>query len=124
MKQTEEQKQDFIKLKKEQQIVQNPNDIQIKLFEKITGFIHKETIFDSNLDDWSKKSSVFDKKVFRRANLAFVVEDIEGNVIGGFIKTSILGFYDSMNKKLNGLPTIDKDAFFVVCDAYEVFGGE
>jgi hypothetical protein len=41
-----------------------------------------ECIFDSNIHDWSINNSIFNKKIEGRSNLAFVIEDKDGNIFG------------------------------------------
>ena len=53
------------------------------------GMYFEKKIFDSDVDDWSMKSSVFHKKIFGRENLLFLIEDDKDNVFGGFIKSKI-----------------------------------
>nr|BAN42191.1 hypothetical protein [Entamoeba invadens] len=51
--------------------------------EKLTGMKIVDVVFDSDKDNWSKDSSVFDTKVMNKNNLCFLVEDVNHNKFGG-----------------------------------------
>ncbi|BFU19522.1 hypothetical protein EHI8A_187890 [Entamoeba histolytica HM-1:IMSS-B] len=72
--------------------------------ERVTAFLEKDQIdkveewtnlkvgtiiFDSNVDDWSKGSSVFGQRVLNRKNLVFVIKDTKNNVFGGYVNCLI-----------------------------------
>nr|BAN40866.1 hypothetical protein [Entamoeba invadens] len=51
--------------------------------EKLTGMKIGNVVFDSDIDNWSKGTSVFDGKVMNKSNLCFLVEDTYHNKFGG-----------------------------------------
>ena len=42
------------------------------MIEKVTELKYKETVFDSNVDNWKEDTSVFSQKVYKKQKLAFV----------------------------------------------------
>ena len=75
---------------------------ELETIEKWTNLFYKETLFDSEKDNWKKGISVFDTKLMKKENLVFYVETFEGTILGGFLK-----------KKINATmrKTADADAF-------------
>nr|BAN41426.1 hypothetical protein [Entamoeba invadens] len=57
--------------------------------EKLTGMKIVDVVFDSDKDDWSENTSVFDTKVINKSNLCFLVEDANHNKFGGVYTGSI-----------------------------------
>ena len=45
-----------------------------------------EIIFDSDIYDWSKNTSVFGEKVINKSNLLFVVEYTNNNKFRGYVQ--------------------------------------
>ena len=64
-------------------------DSETHIIENWCNMTLKKIIFDSENDDWSKNTSIFDEKVFGKENLVFLIEDKNRNVFGGFIRSSI-----------------------------------
>ena len=54
--------------------------------EELTKMKCDEIVFDSDICDWSIGQSTFDKHLFGKMNVAFFIEDINGNKISGFVK--------------------------------------
>ena len=68
------------------------NTKEIKQFEEWTKKKYKEILFDSNEDNWSVNTSVFDEKIMNKNNLLFLIEDINKNKFGGFLSSTINSF--------------------------------
>ena len=90
-----------------------------------------EVLFDSEKDDWSRNTSVFDDRVVNRSHLTFVIEEITGNkfgyyfngtvnTIGSWIKsTGSFQFSLKSNGRLDGMYNFyQKDS----CSGLHVFG--
>ena len=69
------------------------------------------TVFDTNVNRWSKNDTEFDKTVFRKRNFAFVIEDTEGNIFGGFISKKIITYRYRQGGLLKGESITDPGAF-------------
>ena len=54
-------------------------------------------LFDSDKDNWSENTSVFDDRLMNKTNLIFVVEDTMNNKYGGYISSSINKYNDYIN---------------------------
>ena len=48
--------------------------------------------FDSDKDNWAVGTCVFGSRVMNRSDLAFVVEDTEGNKFGEYLQSEITGY--------------------------------
>ena len=46
-------------------------------------------IFDSDLDDWKRYTSVFNDKIKGKKNLSFLIEDEEGNMFGYYLNSEV-----------------------------------
>ena len=76
-----------------------------KQLEAWTNKKCSEVLFDSNKDDWSKKTSVFDDKVMNKSNLVFLIEDTDNNKFGYYLSTQI------QSNKYDTLISTDKNSF-------------
>ena len=59
---------------------------------KIENWINKkcgEIIFDSNIDNWNKSTSVFVSKVMNKNQLLFLIETTNGIKFGQYVNTTI-----------------------------------
>ena len=65
------------------------NESEIKQLQIWTNRKCDAILFDSEKDDWNSNTSVFDKKIFGKTDLIFVVEDINGNKFGAYIHSRI-----------------------------------
>ena len=74
---------------REEDIPEILNEKQKELIEKWSNMKFDEIIFDSNVDDWSIGTSVFDKKLLNRSNVVIVIEDNSGEKFGSFIAINI-----------------------------------
>ena len=48
-----------------------------------------ETLFDSNIDNWSYKTSVFNEKIIGKDKLVFLIEDKDGEIFGYYLNSEI-----------------------------------
>ena len=55
---------------------------QIKQLEEWTKKQMKKKLFDSEVDDWDKETSVFTERIVNRSNLLFIIEDNQKNQFG------------------------------------------
>jgi hypothetical protein len=69
--------------------------------ETWTGKKCSEVIFDSNKDNWSQNTSVFDSRIMNKSNLCFIVEDTMNNKYGYYFNGTISEKYD-LYIKANG----------------------
>ena len=61
--------------------------------EEWTGLKCSEIVFDSDKDDWSWETSVFNEKIFGKKQLTFVIEDEDGEIFGYYCNTKIIEKY-------------------------------
>ena len=50
-------------------------------------------VFDSNVDNWSENTSIFDEKLFDKKHLLFLIEDITGEKFGYYLNTKFIPKY-------------------------------
>ena len=60
-----------------------------KQLEEWTGLTCGEILFDSDKDNWSLNSSVFDSKIMNKSYLLFVIEDTTNNKFGYYLNGTI-----------------------------------
>ena len=65
---------------------------EIKQLNEWTNMECNEILFDSDVDDWSKDTSVFDKKVFKQEQLIFLIEDEDGQKFGFYLDGMIMSY--------------------------------
>ena len=76
-------------LERHKEIFEILNFDEMKQIEEWTN-LHVDTmLFNSEKDDWSMKTSVFDEKIKNKSNLIFLIEDFDGNKFGVFIMNKI-----------------------------------
>ncbi|BFU21534.1 predicted protein [Entamoeba histolytica] len=46
-------------------------------------------LFDSDIDDWNKNTSVFDERVMNKEHIIIIIEDEDGNKFGGYVDSKI-----------------------------------
>ena len=66
---------------------------QIKQLEKWTSLKCCDILFNSNVDDWSKHASVFNKQIIGKKQLTFIIEDENGEIFGYYYNTEIVENY-------------------------------
>ena len=62
-------------------------------FEKWTSLHCEKIIFDSEKDTWKQNSSIFNKRIFGRKQLIFLIEDDRGEKFGYYLNTLMTGKY-------------------------------
>ena len=62
---------------------------ETRKMEKWTNKKCGEVVFDSNIDNWSRNTSVFDTKVMNRSHLIFVIEDTKNNKFGYYFTGTV-----------------------------------
>ena len=73
---------------------------ELHQLEEWTQMKHSEIVFDSENDDWDIDTSVFDKRVFEKSNLLFIVEDTTNNTFGYYFNETLHCY--KLNIKGNG----------------------
>ena len=88
---------------------------EMRQLEEWTNKKCTEIVFDSDKDNWSENTSVFDSKVINKSNLIILIEDKEGQKFGGYVNEKITGvntwindqnaflFSLNSNGRLNGM---------------------
>ena len=87
------------------------NENEITTIEELINLEFNEVIFNSDFCDWSVNTSTFDMHLFNRSNIVIRVEDIEGNIFGGFIKSKINSLRYEENNTVLGNVIDDKNSF-------------
>ena len=62
---------------------------EMKKLEKWTNKKCGEVIFDSDKDNWSRNTSVFDDRVMNKSYLTFIVEETSGNKFGYYFNGTV-----------------------------------
>ena len=63
---------------------------EMNQLEQWTELTCEAVIFDSDIDDWSKGTSVFNSRIENRSQLMFVVEDEKNNKFGYYFNARVL----------------------------------
>ena len=58
-----------------------------------TGLKWGETLFDSNVDNWSKDTSVLNERIIGKKQLVFIIEDDRGEIFGYYMNTEVIEKY-------------------------------
>ncbi|BFU25321.1 predicted protein [Entamoeba histolytica] len=99
-------------------------------------------LFDSDIDNWNRNTSVFDQRIINKEHIIIIIEDTEGNKFGGYVNSKIdeVGYYiyDSQsfvfslesNGRIEGMKKFDikqpEDAFCLYNQSHDflfAFGG-
>ena len=73
----------------------NLNIQQKKQLEEWTSLKCGNIVFDSNIDDWSENTSVFNEKIIGRKQLTILIEDEEGEKFGYYLNTQVVEEYEA-----------------------------
>ncbi|BFU19555.1 trichohyalin, putative [Entamoeba histolytica] len=65
------------------------NVMLIKQIEEWTEKRISNILFDSDKDDWSIDTSVFDQRIMNKKHIIIIIEDEEGNKFGGYVNSKI-----------------------------------
>ena len=66
-----------------------------KEYEQIsewTGLKYGNVLFDSDIDDWSEKTSIFLERILGKKRLLFMIEDNRGEKFGFYLNTKFYLF--------------------------------
>ncbi|BFU24696.1 trichohyalin, putative [Entamoeba histolytica] len=61
------------------------NKVFIKQIEEWTERRINNILFDSDKDDWSKNTSVFEERIWNKEHIIIIIADDEGNKFGGYV---------------------------------------
>ena len=84
---------------------------EIKQIEEWSEIKYKEVIFDTSINDWDVFTSEFDRIIFGKEKLVFIIEDTENNVFGCYINSKIDKYQYLENNEVKGSPITDPKAF-------------
>ncbi|BFU25178.1 trichohyalin, putative [Entamoeba histolytica] len=70
---------------------------QMQQLEEWTERRINNILFDSDIDDWNKNTSVFDQRIMNKEHIIIIIEDEEGNKFGGYVNSKI----DKINDYIN-----------------------
>ncbi|BFU24413.1 trichohyalin, putative [Entamoeba histolytica] len=73
------------------------NKVYIKQIEELTERRISNILFDSDIDDWNRNTSVFDQRIMNKEHLIIIIEDEDGNKFGGYVNSKI----DEVNDYIN-----------------------
>ena len=66
---------------------------QKKQLEEWTSLKCYDILFDSNVDDWSEDTSVFNDRIIGNKQLTFLIEDEDGEKFGYYLNTQVVEEY-------------------------------
>ncbi|BFU23053.1 predicted protein [Entamoeba histolytica] len=72
---------DYLEMKKRKE--------EFKQLEEWTNRKVRSILFDSNIDDWNKNTSVFDQRIINKEHIIIIIEDEDGNKFGGYVNSKI-----------------------------------
>ncbi|BFU21936.1 trichohyalin, putative [Entamoeba histolytica] len=61
----------------------------IKQIEEWTERRINNILFDSDIDDWNKGTTVFGERIMNKEHVIIIIEDSEGNKFGGYVNEKI-----------------------------------
>ncbi|BFU25442.1 trichohyalin, putative [Entamoeba histolytica] len=65
------------------------NEVYIKQIEEWTERRINNILFDSDIDDWNRNTSVFDQRIMNKEHIIIIIKDEEGNKFGGYVNSKI-----------------------------------
>ena len=71
------------------------SDNHKKQLEEWTSLKCSDILFDSNIDNWDYKTSILNERIIRKKQLAFVIEDEDGEIFGYYCNTKVINKYDN-----------------------------
>ncbi|BFU26611.1 trichohyalin, putative [Entamoeba histolytica] len=63
--------------------------VYIEQLEEWTNRKVGNILFDSDIDNWNKNTSVFDERIINNKHIIIIIEDEEGNKFGGYVNEKI-----------------------------------
>ena len=88
-------KKSDIPLKLRKEMKYNLTNDEMKQLEDWTELKCGDILFDSNVDDWAMRTSVFDSKIKGKKQLIFLIEDENDEKFGYYLNTEIVEKYVS-----------------------------
>ena len=76
------------------QLKSNLNIDQFDQLEEWTSLECSSILFDSNIDNWSWKTSVFNERIIGKKQLTFLIEYEDGEIFGYYLNTQVKKKYD------------------------------
>ncbi|BFU22116.1 predicted protein [Entamoeba histolytica] len=71
---------------------------QIEQLEEWTERKVGNVLFDSDIDNWNRNTSVFDQRIMNKKHVTIIIKDSEGNKFGGYVNEKIDKYgYDWIN---------------------------
>ncbi|BFU21579.1 trichohyalin, putative [Entamoeba histolytica] len=64
-------------------------EVYIKQIEELSERRINNILFDSDIDDWNKNTSVFDQRIINKQHIIIIIEDEEGNKFGGYVNSKV-----------------------------------
>ena len=61
--------------------------------EEWTGLQCSDIVFDSNVDNWSAGTTVFNERIIGKKQLVFLIEDEDGEKFGYYLNTKVIKEY-------------------------------
>ena len=74
--------------------IPNLNEEQIAQLEEWTLLKCSDIVFDSNKDNWSEDTSVFNESIVGKRQLIFLIEDEDGEKFGYYLNTKVIEKYN------------------------------
>ncbi|BFU18625.1 trichohyalin, putative [Entamoeba histolytica] len=75
------------------------NEVYIKQIEEWTERRINNILFDSDIDDWNKNTSVFEERIMNKEHIIIIIEDEDGNKFGGYVNSKIDKYGDIYDSK-------------------------
>ncbi|BFU23715.1 predicted protein [Entamoeba histolytica] len=79
---------DYLERKKRKEEEERRKEEMLQL-EEWTNRKVSNILFDSDIDDWNKNTSVFDQRIMNKEHIIIIIEDEEGNKFGGYVNSKI-----------------------------------
>ncbi|BFU21552.1 trichohyalin, putative [Entamoeba histolytica] len=64
-------------------------ELFIKQIEELTEKRVNNILFDSDIDDWNRNTSVFEERIINKEHLIIIIEDEDGNKFGGYVNSKV-----------------------------------
>ncbi|BFU25531.1 trichohyalin, putative [Entamoeba histolytica] len=64
-------------------------EVYIKQIEEWTEKRINNILFDSDIDDWNRNTSVFEERIINKEHIIIIIEDEDGNKFGGYVNSKI-----------------------------------
>ena len=71
---------------------------EFKQLEDWTSMKCSEIVFDSDIDNWNKETSIFNERIIGKKQLVFLIEDTVGKMFGYYFNSKIIEKYRGQQK--------------------------